>query len=231
MRHWRMVGVAAVVAVLALRNVAGDTTVPRGWYVPANLGVGALAVAIAADRGVSARELGLARNDVPRGLRLGGALALGVVAIVALAAALPGTRGFFEDQRVAGIDGPGELAYEALVRIPIGTALFEEVAFRGVLLALLARRLPVGAAVAASSVLFGLWHIRPTLSALETNDLAESGIEQAAAVAGAVVATTVAGVLFCVLRLRSGSLVAPVLVHATINASALTAAYLVLNPT
>jgi hypothetical protein len=38
------------------------------------------------------------------------------------------------DARVAGLDGD-EFAYQVLVRIPLGTVLWEEVAFRGVLLA------------------------------------------------------------------------------------------------
>jgi membrane protease YdiL (CAAX protease family) len=43
-------------------------------------------------------------------------------------------------------------------------------------------------------------------------------------VAGTVAATTAAGVGFSLLRLRSGSVLAPVIVHAAINSSAFIAA-------
>jgi uncharacterized protein len=226
-----MLSVAVVVAVLTLRNIAGDTLVPPAWYVPTNLAVGALLLAIAVASGVSVDELGLAGSDVARGLWIGAAVVVAAVSVVAVGAALPITRGLFEDQRVADVTNGGQLAYQALVRIPLGTALFEEVAFRGVLLALVARHWSLGVAVAASSALFGLWHIRPTMAALAANDLAVSGVAQTSAVVGAVVVTAVAGVLFCVLRLWSGSLVAPVLVHAAINSSSIVAAYLVLRST
>jgi membrane protease YdiL (CAAX protease family) len=44
-------------------------------------------------------------------------------------------------------------------------------------------------------------------------------------VLGAVLVTSVAGLAFCWLRLRSGSLVAPVLAHAATNGLALTVAW------
>lgn len=128
---------------------------------------------------------------------------------------LPITRGFFEDERVQIGNGLGELAHQALVRIPLGTVLFEEVAFRGVLLALLMQRMGTRSAVLVSSTLFGLWHIVPTLGAANTNDI--GGLSQAGTVAGAVVITFVGGVVFCALRLRSGHLVAPVLLHLAFN--------------
>jgi membrane protease YdiL (CAAX protease family) len=130
---------------------------------------------------------------------------------------------------VADLGGVGDLAYVTLVRIPLGTAVFEEFAFRGVLLALLARRWSIRTAVVASSVLFGLWHIRPTLSAVGINDPTAGGMTVAAAVTGAVVATAAAGALFCALRLRADSLLAPIVVHAVVNGASTVAAYVVLR--
>jgi hypothetical protein len=56
-----------------------------------------------------------------------------------------------QDQRVADVDTPVELAYQALVRIPFGTAVMEEFAFRGVLVGLPAGMGPMKTAVAVSS--------------------------------------------------------------------------------
>ena len=63
--------------------------------------------------------------------------------------------------------------------VPLGTVVPEELAFRGLLLALLARGRGVRAATLLSSGLFGLWHILPSLGGGVAN----------ATIAGAVGAT------------------------------------------
>jgi membrane protease YdiL (CAAX protease family) len=224
----RPAALAIVVGVLAARNVAGEALVPSAWYVPVNLAVVVVLAIVAHRSRLSADEVGLSPAAAPSGLAVGVGVAAVVAVVIVLAAATPLTRPYFEDQRIAGIDGAGELAYQALVRIPLGTALLEELAFRGVLLALVTRLRSVGTAVIVSSLLFGLWHIHPTLGALASNDLAGSGPARAGAVAAAVALTTVGGMLLCGLRLVSGSLVAPLIVHATTNSTATVSAYVVL---
>ena len=115
------------------------------------------------------------------------------------------------------------MLYQVLLRIPIGTALFEELAFRGVLFGMLARRGSIRGAAVGSSLLFGLWHVAPTLAALDTNaagDLGKGSFTMAAVVTGGVAATALAGMGFVWLRLRGGSLVTPVVVHAAFNCTA-----------
>jgi membrane protease YdiL (CAAX protease family) len=218
--------IALVVAVLALHNVFGNEVVPDAAYVPANVLTGAVLVGLALGAGASFGDLGLGRADASTGLRWGVAIA-GVVAVgLAVGVALPPTRGLFHDQRVAGLSG-ADLAYETLLRIPVGTALFEELAFRGVLLALLLRVTWTVPAVAVSSVLFGLWHILPTISGLRANELAAGAAATIGAVGGAVIVTALGGVLLCALRLHTGSLIAPVLAHTATNSLATVAAFMV----
>jgi membrane protease YdiL (CAAX protease family) len=69
------------------------------------------------------------------------------------------------------------------------------------------------------------------LGTLATNDLAEGVWAQLGAVTAAVALTTVGGLLFCALRLVSGSLVAPLIVHTTNNGAAIVAPYVVLHGT
>lgn len=221
--------VAIAVGVLAVRNAVGEPLVLPVLYVPVNLATAALLAIVSCSAGLSAGELGLSRAAAPRGVVVGVAVAAIVVAGIAVGAAMPLTRPWFEDQRIADVDTAVELAYQALIRIPLGTAVLEEFAFRGVLLGLLARTGPTKTAVGVSSLLFGLWHIRPTLGALATNDLAESAWAQVGAVTAAVALTTVGGLLFCALRLASRSLVAPLIVHAATNSAAIAAAYVVLH--
>jgi CAAX prenyl protease-like protein/response regulator receiver domain-containing protein len=137
----------------------------------------------------------------------------------------PATRPLLGDQRVAGLDGR-QLAYQVLVRIPVGTVGWEEIAFRGVFQASLRRVLPEPWAGVAGASVFGLWHIRPTAGALAVNGLATGRRARILAVTGVVAGTAGAGALLSVLRERSGSLVAPVLLHLAANCTGALAATL-----
>ncbi|SNS17018.1 CAAX protease self-immunity [Geodermatophilus pulveris] len=194
-----------------------------GSYVVANVAAAGVLLAAARAAGLSWAELGLDRRRLAPGARWGGGCAAAVAAGYAVALALPALRPLLADGRVARLDA-AELAGQALVRIPLGTVLWEEVAFRGVLLAALARLLPRAGAVGVSAAVFGLWHVRPTLGALAANDLAGPPLARAGAVLLACLATAAAGVLFAALRERSGSLLAPALLHLATNSLGLLAA-------
>jgi membrane protease YdiL (CAAX protease family) len=137
--------------------------------------------------------------------------------------------GLLGDARVAGL-GAGGLAGQVLVRIPLGTVLWEEVAFRGVLLAALGRLLSLRGAIGVSAVLFGLWHVRPALGALAADGLAAGPLARTGAVVLACLGTAAAGVPFAELRLRSGSLLAPALLHLATNCLGVLAAAAVHPP-
>jgi membrane protease YdiL (CAAX protease family) len=85
--------------------------------------------------------------------------------------------------------------------------------------------MPRGTAVAVASGVFGIWHIRPTMGALRANKLAASPGKTVAAVTAGVAATAAGGVLLSWLRIRSGSLAAPVLLHLAANCTGPLAAY------
>ena len=131
----------------------------------------------------------------------------------ARAALTPAARPLLADERVARLDGR-EHAYHVLLRIPVGTVAWEEIAFRGVLAAALRRVLAEPAATVVASVTFGVWHFRPAAEALDLNQIA--GV-RGARIAAAAAGTAAAGALLSVLRERSGSLAAPVLVHLAAN--------------
>jgi CAAX protease family protein len=118
------------------------------------------------------------------------------------------------DPRLASLSR-GEAFTQIFVRIPVFTALIEEAFFRGVLHAALIALYPTPVAIWLGAGLFGLWHIGPGV------DQAQAGSKtmRAGAVHTAltVVATTVAGAFFVWLRIETGSIWAPVAVHAAIN--------------
>ena len=157
-----------------------------------------------------------------------GAGAFGVVLLVLIVAAvIPVTNGFLHDSR-AQISG-GRLLYEQGVSILLLTAIPEEFAFRGVLLGSALRLWGPLRASLVTSALFGLWHVVPTLHTMSDNravaGVSASVAGQALVVLGSVAVTFIAGLVFCWLRLRSRSLIAPVIAHFATNGLALAVAW------
>ena len=213
-------GVWTVGLVLAALAVA--LTVDRGFgaHVAVGLGLAACLLVIARVQGLTAADLGLARSTWPAGLRWGTAGATLVGAAYALAYLITPVR-----QALPESDGEiGRAAlWAVLVVIPLGTVLPEELAFRGLVLALLGRRYGVLSGTLLSSGLFGLWHIGASLGGGPANAAIVGVVGGDAAgtvtrVIATVVFTTLGGVVLCWLRLRSNSLLAPVLAHWTVNA-------------
>jgi membrane protease YdiL (CAAX protease family) len=213
-RAERTIGLVALGANLAPRFL------PATGRFAVNLAAAAASVGIARVEGAEWSDLGLGpgtlRPGLQWGLGAGGVAALGV----AVAARTPRLGDHFRDERVGNHDRR-RARYELAARIPLETALAEEVVFRGALLGLALRQRSTVAAVATSSVLFGLWHVLPTWTGHDGSAIGSAmGPHRSArvgAVAAAVAATTAAGATFATLRLRSGSVVAPVLAHAALN--------------
>jgi membrane protease YdiL (CAAX protease family) len=109
----------------------------------------------------------------------------------------------------------GEAFTQIFVRIPIFTALIEEAFFRGVLHAALIALYPTPVAIWLGAGLFGLWHIGPGIDQAQAGD--KTMRASALHTAVTVVATTLAGAFFVWLRVSTGSIWAPVAVHAVIN--------------
>jgi uncharacterized protein len=229
----RPLGVAAVgrqfapevteVAVLALHNLAVHRLLPSPADSVLNLVTAAGLAAFARRAGCSHDDLGIRAAHFVAGLRLGLAAAAVATGGVVLGACLPATRPLFHDRRVTAVSRR-EALYHLAVRIPLATALAEELAFRGALLGLVQRRRSPAAAVGWTSLLFGASHVLPTLQHYDGNPasglVADPRQGRRIAVLATMVSTVGAGGLFAWLRLRSRSLLAPILAHAATNASA-----------
>jgi membrane protease YdiL (CAAX protease family) len=218
---WRTIvvfaAVVAVVDVVSNAMVSGDAQLPLKLLVIAVMLWWAHSV-----RGFSWVQLGLGRRQLGAGLRLGALAALLVVAVIAVAVAIPATRSYFDSSSVHSDSAVRQVLAPLLV-IPLGTVLFEETIFRGVLLALLLRRCTRWRAIIVSAVLFGLWHLVPAISSADGKSVGAA----IGTVVGTLAVTTAAGVAFAWLRLRSGSLAAPILAHVATNSLAYTAATIV----
>lgn len=220
--------VALVVALSAFLVAYGNVV---GLYpgsflaVPINVLVAAALVAVARGAGLSWDAIGLGRAGFRPGLRWGFLIVLAVAVVVAVILAIPQTRGWLADRRLAGA-GPGRIGLRALVQIPLGTVLLEEVAFRGVLLGAWMRHGSVLAAVIGSSAVFGLWHLAPAIDLVRANVAPPL---QVLSVASGVVLSGVGGALFAFLRLSTGGIIGPAVAHWGLNAIGIVAAYLALR--
>ena len=212
------IAVAITVVLLVIVNVV-DVRVAHASLVVGPV-CAAVLLGLARLAGLSWQELGLGPGTWRRGMKWAGAI-IGIVAVVlAAGAALPATRDAFRDSRYH-LD-LGQALLTAFVLIPIGTVLLEEVAFRGVLWGLLRRIGGTAMATGVSSALFGLWHILPSLGLATDNEAIGSAVgqgrsAQVIAVLGTVAFTAASGVVFCELRRRSGSLLAPAGLHWAVN--------------
>jgi membrane protease YdiL (CAAX protease family) len=210
--------VLAAIVILVVVNVV-DVRVPHASLV---VGPACAAVLLALARlsGLSWAELGLGPGTWRRGAAWAAA-AIGIVALaMTIGAALPATRGAFRDSRYHL--GWAQALVTAFILIPVGTVLVEEVAFRSVLWGLIRRQRGPAVATVASSALFGLWHILPSMGLTASSPAIGSAIgrgrsAQEATVLGTVAFTAVSGVVFCELRRRSGSVLAPAGLHWAVN--------------
>lgn len=213
-------------------NVTSNRLLPSEFYVPWALASSAALLwwAVRIDR-LGWAELGLARVQARQGLRWGSVLVGLMLVLYLIGLALPATRDLFRDDRVADLTGWKVLFY-ALVRVPLGTVILEEVAFRGVLPAMLTVRLRAWIAMVISAVAFGLWHVLPAMGIDSINPVAEDTVGQLpvwVTVLGAVASTTVAGFWFLFLRYRTRSLLTPMLAHWASNSLGYIFAYYAWN--
>jgi membrane protease YdiL (CAAX protease family) len=214
-RRYRLVS-AAVVVVLAAINVVDHVLHPPWWVRGLQ---GAALLAWARFEGLSWDQLGLGRERLRAGCRW----ALGAVAVVVVVyvggVLIPATRPAFQDDRY-DLPLPDALR-TALLVIPLGTVVLEEVAFRSVLWGVLSRHCRPWQVLVTTSVLFGLWHVFPALGLGGTNRGVSGAIGDggsAVVVAATVAFTAVGGLVFGELRRRSGSVIASAGAHWATNA-------------
>ena len=199
----------AAVTLLAASNVVSNRLWPEGYLVW-NVAMTGVLLLLARAVGLTRADLGLGGDRLQRGLVLGTVAAAAVGLVYAAAATLPATRSAFVDDR--GAVPLAAVLFVALVRIPLGTVVLEELAFRGVLPAL------VGGgwwrATLVSSGLFGLWHVLPSMGSANA---VSGALGTSGAVVGTVLFTAAAGVVFRAWQRWSGHLVTPMLLHAATN--------------
>jgi uncharacterized protein len=210
--------IAVVVAVLVATNMLAHFT--TAWANIVVVPAGALAlVALMRSRGLGWAEIGLGRQHWRSGARYAITAVAVVGSVIAVGALLPWTRPMFLNNHYATISGA---LLASMIIIPLQTVIPEELAFRGVLHGTLDRAWGFRGVATVGSLLFGLWHIASSFG-LTSGNVGFThllGTGEGAMVAGvvmAVFATGAAGFVFTWLRRRSGSLLAPIALHWSLN--------------
>jgi membrane protease YdiL (CAAX protease family) len=229
LHHFRTyVDIAVVVVVLAISNVVAHFTTP--WASVATVpAAAAMLLILVRSRGLGWAELGLSREHWKSGMGYALAAVGVVVSVIAIGALLPWTRPMFMNNNYATISGA---LIASMIIIPLQTVIPEELAFRGVLHGALNRAWGFRGVAAAGSLLFGLWHIATSFGLTSSNVgftrvFGGGVLGTVAGVVLAVAATGVAGFVFTWLRRRSGSLIAPIALHWSLNGLGALAAALV----
>ncbi len=211
----------STVAVIATSNIVLNRAIPRGVEVPAGLTAAGVVALMALRSRATRDDVGFAADALPAGARLGLSLGAPIGTVIMLGAFSNRLKGFYDRERMAST-GLFKALYQFGLRIPIATAAAEEIIFRGGLEAVLRLRRSPNQAALLASMLFGVWHVLPTLDRMEADQsLAEmhdgSLRRKAAGVATTVAATFAAGLGFSLLRRHTGSIIAPIIVHASFN--------------
>lgn len=229
LHHLRVyVDIGVVVVMLVITNLIAHFTTT--WASVATVPIAAVVlVLLVRARGLGWTELGLGREHWRSGAGYALAAVGLVLLVVAVGALLPWTRPMFLNDRYATLSGA---LVASMVIIPLQTVIPEELAFRGVLHGALDRAWGFRGVAAAGSLLFGLWHIASSLGLTSGNvgfsRVLGGGVAgMVAGIAMAVVATAAAGFVFTWLRRRSGSLIAPIALHWSLNGMGALAAALV----
>jgi membrane protease YdiL (CAAX protease family) len=220
--------VAAIVTALALVYGNAVNLLPEDprddVKLYANLAMTAIAIGGALAAGFSVRKLGLTITwrGALTGVAIGLTLAAPVVLFVLIAPFFTGnTIGSEETRHMSA----AEVAWRAGVRILVGTAIPEEVLFRGLLYALWHRAGGVRAAVSATAISFGLWHAVISFGAVSGIDVLNGPLIGLVYTLN-LVGLAAGGIMFAVLRWRSASIAAPVIVHWLFNGLGVVATWL-----
>jgi membrane protease YdiL (CAAX protease family) len=231
LHHFRTyVDIGVVVVMLAITNLVAHFTTP--WASVATVPAAAVGLLILVrSRGLGWSELGLSREHWKSGAGYALAAVAVVMTVIAIGLLMPWTRPMFMNNNYATVSGA---LIASMIIIPLQTVIPEEVAFRGVLHGALDRAWGWRGVAAAGSLLFGLWHIATSMGLTSSNvgftRIFGGGVAGTlAGVVLAVAATAVAGFVFSWLRRRSGSLIAPIALHWSLNGMGALAAALVFH--
>lgn len=221
-----MIGLLAafLIAYGNSKSLIEPSAVPQSPWLGLAFGAGLTVAVIVLTRAgprLTAQELGLVRQGSARAAAVGLLVGLGASLPAIVVLRFPPL--LEAPVRYAPLaDVPLEaLLLRALVVMPLDTAIPEELAFRGALLAWLRRGHGVARCAIASSLVFAAWHVVIVAATLQRTNVLVDPLTSALGMLAAFVALIAGGVAFAVLRTWTGRLAAPIAAHAAFNAAIL----------
>jgi uncharacterized protein len=225
MRIWIYAALLVLWGNVASGLLGGTSRLPGGSleFVLAGAALVAISVVFARALGLDAVAVGLGRVGFARGAATGAALGLAgatlaVGALRLVAAAIVGQP--IEYAPLAQIT-EFELSRHVAMFLPLGTVIPEELAFRGVLLGGLPRRMRPRDALVVSGAAFALWHLGVAVVTVDDTTLGSPSPHFGLAVVVALAVVLFGGSALAWIRLRTRSLATTVALHWTFNAGLL----------
>jgi len=222
--------VVIFLVIISVYSLVITHFIPKRYYSVSNILIALGSIAYGLVFGLSLRDMAMGLHAAGKSLVIVAGILLLIAIVLSLAYLIPPLKNLMSD-------GPSkrgsknEALHELLVRVPFGTALSEEIIFRGVLLGMLLHDVSRFQAIIASALAFGLWHVIPTLQTVRANDafkdlIGDKKRHHTLSILVTVLVTGMAGIVFAWLRLFADNLIAPWLVHTFINGFAIGNAYI-----
>ncbi len=205
----------------AVSLLLGTVATPDGWWpnVPLGLLLGCLALLWGwRSERLTAAQLGLAPGHVLRSASVGLVVAIGVAVPSLVFLRFPPLVGHAVEYAPVGALSTAALLWRAFLWMPLDTVIPEELAFRGVLLAMLVLRCSRVRAAVASALVFAAWHGVIVSRTIAATNLQSDRVLAGLGLTGAFAAVFVGGMLFAWIRLATGHLAGAVVAHWTFNA-------------
>jgi membrane protease YdiL (CAAX protease family) len=225
MRIWIYAALLVVWGNAASGLLGRTSRLPGGSLEFALAGAALVAVSVAFARalGLDAAAVGLSRLGFARGAAVGAGLGLvgAMAAVGALRLVAPAIVGQPVEYAPLAQVTELELVRHMAVLLPLGTVIPEELAFRGVLLGGLLRRMRQRDALIVSGVAFALWHLGVAIVTVDDTTLGSPSPWFALAIVVALAVVLVGGSALAWIRLRTRSLATTIALHWTFNAGLL----------
>src|SRR5260370_3244421 len=174
---WRAVAIASILVVFgnAAGIAAGPNVVTFSWAAIAQ-SAGTLLIVVVASRwcGLTWAEAGIGQTNLLRSSLIGAGIGLGLAAVLLVAlegGAQIGTPVTYQPLRGVSISA---VLTHALVGLPLQTAIPQELAFRGLMLGLLMRKLTPLRATLVTSAIFVAWHVAVQVQTLAATKFTSS---------------------------------------------------------
>ncbi|MEO0096449.1 MAG: type II CAAX endopeptidase family protein [candidate division WOR-3 bacterium] len=162
-------------------------------------------------------ELGYETKYIGSGIATGLIATLVIIGIFILLLLLLPKTGIKIKPPVIELGSLTELLYRVLIRIPAGTAFFEENLFRGICYGYLIKRFTPKKTIFFTSLLFGIWHIVPALKVVTANFQMGLNLYGILFWCAGILGAFFAGVFFALMRYYSKNIVGCILSHSLIN--------------